>query len=109
RGGLAAVYVDGRIVTAGGEGANTVYADCDEYDIKAGTWSALASLHTARHGLAMAAIGPRIFAIGGATRPNHTGSTNAVSELDLDQSASATASPTSQPAPPSSSAATALG
>jgi N-acetylneuraminic acid mutarotase len=111
RGGLAAVYVDGRIVTAGGEGVNTVYADCDEYDIKAGTWSALASLHTARHGLAMAAIGSRIFAIGGATHPTHTGSTDTVSELDLDQSASATTSATPQsPSPsPSPSAGSALG
>jgi hypothetical protein len=113
RGGLAAVYVDGRIVTAGGEGVNTVYADCDEYDIKAGTWSALASLHTARHGLAMAAIGSRIFAIGGATRASHTGSTDAVSELDLNGTPSATTSATPQsptPTPtPTPSAGNALG
>jgi len=109
RGGLAAVYVDGRIITAGGEGVGTVYGDCDAYDVKAGTWSALASLHTPRHGLVMAAVGPRIFAIGGATRPNHTASTNAVAELDLNTAPSATGSPTARPSPPSPSTGSALG
>jgi Kelch motif len=102
-GGLGAVYVNGRIITAGGEDVASVSGNADVYDISAGTWAALPPLPTPRHGLVLAAVGSRIFAIDGATRRNHTGSTDAVEELDLGAASSPTTSPGRTPASPSSS------
>ena len=40
-------------------------------------------MHTARHGVAVAALGDSLYAIGGATAPGHVGSTRKAEVLEL--------------------------
>ena len=53
------------------------------YDLAAPntTWTTLASLDPGRHGLGVTAIGNTLYAVGGATKPGHTASTNLVAAL----------------------------
>ncbi len=83
RGGVAAAFIDGRIVAAGGEEPTRVLATVEAYDIDTGTWSTLAPLGVPRHGMAMAAIGDSVFTVGGAQRPTHAASAATVEALDF--------------------------
>ncbi|MBJ8340223.1 protein kinase [Antrihabitans sp. YC3-6] len=83
RGGLGAVYVDGRIVAVGGEEPTRVLGTVEAFDVATGTWATFPALHTARHGLAVAAVGNTVYAIGGGTKPTHAQSTAATEALDF--------------------------
>ncbi|MBJ8345960.1 kelch repeat-containing protein [Antrihabitans sp. YC2-6] len=83
RGGLGAVYLDGRIVAVGGEEPTRVLDTVEAFDVGTGTWAAFPSLRTARHGLAVAAVGNTVYAIGGATKPTHAQSTAVSEALDF--------------------------
>ncbi len=83
RGGVAATFVDGRIVAAGGEEPTRVLDTVEAYDIDTGTWSTLAPLGVPRHGMALASVGNAVFAVGGARRPTHQQSAATVEALDF--------------------------
>ena len=83
RGGVAATFVDGRIVAAGGEEPTRVLATVEAYDVATGTWSPLPSLPAPRHGIALATVGNSIYAVGGAQRPTHAQSAATVEALDF--------------------------
>jgi hypothetical protein len=83
-GGASAAIVDGRLIVVGGEGVTSVSGTVQAYDLTApnATWDTnLPSLTPGRHGLAVTAIGNTLYAIGGATKPGHTASTNLVEAL----------------------------
>jgi N-acetylneuraminic acid mutarotase len=64
--GHAAVAMDGRVHVLGGEGPGQVFNYHFAYDPDSNVWSAnYAQLPTARHGLAAAVVGGRLYAIGG--------------------------------------------
>jgi N-acetylneuraminic acid mutarotase len=69
RGGTGAAVAAGRLVSIGGEAPAGTLASVFAYDPAAGRWSALADLPTPRHGLAVVAVGPRVYVIGGGPRP----------------------------------------
>ena len=79
--GAGAAIVDGRLIVVGGEGVTTVSGTVQAYDLTASTWTALPALDPGRHGLGVTAIGNTLYAIGGATKPGHTASTNLVAAL----------------------------
>jgi len=81
--GAGAAIVDGRLIVVGGEGVTTVSGTAQAYDLtaSAATWTPLASLDPGRHGLGVTAIGNTLYAVGGATKPGHTASTNLVAAL----------------------------
>jgi hypothetical protein len=68
RGGLEAVAVAGRIHVFGGETSRRVFAEHEVFDVREGKWSTAPPLPTARHGLAVATRGDRIFVIAGGPR-----------------------------------------
>jgi N-acetylneuraminic acid mutarotase len=69
RGGLGAVTLDGRCRAVGGElwtGPIPGTFDVNEvYDPAAGTWTALAPMPAARHGIGVARMGEAIYVVGG--------------------------------------------
>ena len=84
--GAGAAIVDGRLIVVGSEGVTTVSGTVQAYDLTApnnATWITLAPLTPppGRHGLGVTAIGNTLYAIGGATKPGHTASTNLVAAL----------------------------
>jgi N-acetylneuraminic acid mutarotase len=81
--GAGAAIVDGRLIVVGGEGVTTVSGTAQAYDLTASTatWTPLTSLDPGRHGLGVTAIDNTLYAIGGATKPGHTASTNLVAAL----------------------------
>jgi non-specific serine/threonine protein kinase len=82
--GTGVAIVDGELIVAGGENTTPqVVSTVQAYDLTAptGTWTTLPSLTLARHGLAVAAIGNTVYAIGGSTEPGHTASTDTVDAL----------------------------
>lgn len=81
--GAGAAIVDGRLIVVGGEGVTSVSGTVQAYDLTASTatWTPLASLDPGRHGLGVTTIGNTLYAIGGATKPGHTASTNLVAAL----------------------------
>jgi non-specific serine/threonine protein kinase len=83
RGGVAATFVDGRIVAAGGEEPTRVLDTVEAYDVATGTWTRLAPLGVARHGMAMATVGTSVYTVGGARRPTHAASAATVEALDF--------------------------
>jgi serine/threonine protein kinase/N-acetylneuraminic acid mutarotase len=82
-GGLGAAYVRGRLITVGGERptspSNAVWA----YDIRTGKWAPLPNLPTARHGVAVTALGDSVYAVGGAAGIGHVQSTREAEVLNL--------------------------
>jgi hypothetical protein len=56
RSGFGAVFIGGRIVTAGGE-LQGIFGDVEAYDVTARTWIALTPMRTPRHGHGVVAIG----------------------------------------------------
>ncbi|MDN5859783.1 MAG: DUF1668 domain-containing protein, partial [Pseudonocardia sp.] len=83
RGGIGAVFTDGRIVVAGGEDPTTVINRVDQYDIAANAWTPLPPMKTPRHGLALAAVGTTVYAFDGAAKPSHDASTAIAESLVL--------------------------
>jgi non-specific serine/threonine protein kinase len=82
--GAGAAIINGQLLVAGGENTTpNVVSTVQAYDLTAptATWITLPSLTPARHGLAVAAIGNTLYAIGGSTRPGHTASTSTVDAL----------------------------
>ena len=82
--GTGAAIINGQLLVAGGENTTpTVVSTVQAYDLTAptATWITLPSLTLARHGLAVAAIGNTLYAIGGSTQPGHTASTTTVDAL----------------------------
>ncbi|CAN5291047.1 kelch repeat-containing protein [soil metagenome] len=72
--GLSAAVVKEKLYVLGGEGGPTedgfgeVTASCWSYDPKTDDWTAEPGLPTPRHGIAVAAIGDRIYTAGGGAR-----------------------------------------
>jgi non-specific serine/threonine protein kinase len=83
RGGVAAAFVDGRIVAAGGEEPTRVLPTVEAYDVATGTWSSLPALPVPRHGISLATVGNSVYAVGGAQRPTHAQSAATVEALDF--------------------------
>ena len=54
---MGAVYVDGQIVTFGGENAFSVFNTVRAYNLVTKTWSTLPSMAQARHGMGAAVVG----------------------------------------------------
>jgi non-specific serine/threonine protein kinase len=78
---MGAAYVDGQLITFGGENGLIVFGTTRSYDLASKRWSTLPSLHDARHGMGVAVIGDTIYAIDGASQPGHAGSTRTVQLL----------------------------
>ena len=55
----------------------------EAYDVDTGVWSTYAPLGVARHGMALAAVGHSVLAVGGAKRPTHQEDTAVVEALDF--------------------------
>jgi N-acetylneuraminic acid mutarotase len=87
RGGIASVRLrDGRIVVFGGEefggaGGSTI-AEVELFDPRTKRWRRLPDMRTPRHGLGGAALGNRVFALEGGSRPGLVFS-NAIEFLDV--------------------------
>ena len=78
---MGAVYVDGQIVTFGGENAFSVFNTVRSYNVATKTWSTLPNMAQARHGMGAAVVGNTIYAIDGAHLPGHAGSTRTLQLL----------------------------
>jgi non-specific serine/threonine protein kinase len=81
--GAGAVVVGGRLLVTSGENTTVVVPTVLAYDLTASTgeWATLPALPAGRHGLAVAAVGNTLYAIGGSLRPGHTASTDTVNAL----------------------------
>jgi non-specific serine/threonine protein kinase len=84
---LGAAYVDGKLITFGGEDTLSVFSTARAYDLASKTWSTLPSLATARHGMAVAVTGNTIYSIDGASKPGHDGSTPTLQSFTVPVSA----------------------
>jgi hypothetical protein len=73
--------VNGQLIVVGGESAAAVFSTVRAFDLATSAWSTLPSLATARHGLAVTAIGNTVYAIDGAARPGHDASTRTLQIL----------------------------
>lgn len=71
RGAAAVATIDGLIYVAGGQRGNAAVTDFSVYNPSADHWSVLPSLPTAREHLAGAAVGGKLYAIGGRSGPLH--------------------------------------
>ena len=60
--------LNGRIHTLGGETSSSVFDNHEVYDPQANSWTTVAPMPTARHGLGVAVVGGRLYAIGGGPR-----------------------------------------
>jgi non-specific serine/threonine protein kinase len=78
---MGAVYVNGQIVTFGGEDLSSVFNTVRDYNIAANSWSTLANMVQPRHGMGAAVVGNSIYAIDGASLPGHAGSTRTLQLL----------------------------
>jgi N-acetylneuraminic acid mutarotase len=86
RSGLNGVAVCNHVVVAGGETSSRVFADVQLFNTTDGTWSALPDLPKAVHGVAIAAIEERLFAIGGSTEAGQIQNVATVSALEIGHS-----------------------
>jgi non-specific serine/threonine protein kinase len=82
---MGAVYVDGQLVTFGGENAFSVFNTVRAYNIATKSWSTLANMAQARHGMGAAVLGNAIYAIDGASLPGHAGSTRTLQLLRFNE------------------------
>ena len=78
---MGAVYVDGQIVTFGGENGLTVFGNVRAYNVATNAWSTLANMAEPRHGMGAAVVGNTIYSIDGASLPGHAGSTRTLQLL----------------------------
>ena len=72
----------GTIVSVGGEEPGGSIASVYGYDLARGVWQRLPDLPTPRHGLGVAAVGRRVYVVGGGPEPGLTVS-DANEVLDL--------------------------
>ena len=69
RGGTGAAFLDGEIVSIGGEALGGTIASVYAYDVVRRRWRRLPDLPTPRHGLAVAAVAGRVYAVAGGRTP----------------------------------------
>jgi Kelch motif protein len=72
RGGTGAAYVNGRIVSIGGERPQGTIASVYAYELRTKRWLRLADLPTPRHGLGVVAHAGRVYAVAGGPQPGLT-------------------------------------
>ena len=72
RGGTGAAYVNGRIVSIGGEQPQGTIRSVYAYELRTKRWRRLADLPSPRHGLGVVAHGGRVYAVGGGPQPGLT-------------------------------------
>jgi non-specific serine/threonine protein kinase len=72
RGGTGATYVNGRIVSIGGERPEGTIRSVYAYELRTKQWRRLADLPTPRHGLGVVAAGGRVYAVAGGPEPGLT-------------------------------------
>ena len=72
RGGTGATYVNGRIVSIGGERPEGPIRSVYAYELRTKRWRRLADLPTPRHGLGVVAAGGRVYAVAGGPEPGLT-------------------------------------
>jgi hypothetical protein len=70
-----------RILVVGGQDGGDALATCEQYDVEADSWTAAASIVTAREGHAAAAIDGAVYVMGGYTGSFPTGSYLATAEV----------------------------
>jgi serine/threonine protein kinase/N-acetylneuraminic acid mutarotase len=83
-GSVGAAYVDGLVIAVGGEGVTEPFDTVQAFDVGSKRWSELPALPAPRHGVAVAALGDSLYAIGGAAAAGHVKATDTVSVLDFD-------------------------
>ena len=93
RGGLGAVVVGGRLVTAGGESPTGVFGTVDVFDLAAGSWSPGPAMRAPRHGVGMVAVGSTVYTLAGARQPSHAASSSVAEALDFTSSPAPAAAP----------------
>ena len=72
RGGTGAAALLGVVVSVGGEEPDGTIAEVLAYRVAARRWIRLDDLPTPRHGIGVAAVGGRVFVIGGGPEPGLT-------------------------------------
>lgn len=72
RGGTGATFVNGRIVSIGGERPQGTIRAVYAYELKTRRWRRLANLPTSRHGLGVVAYRGRVYAVAGGPQPGLT-------------------------------------
>lgn len=72
RGGTGAAFVDGRIVSVGGERPQGTIAAVYAYELRAKRWRRLADLPRPRHGLGVVAHAGRVYVVAGGPQPGLT-------------------------------------
>jgi len=82
RGGTGAAAANGSIVSIGGEAPSGTIRSVYAYSLATARWRRLPDLPTPRHGLGVAAIGTRVYAIAGGPAPGLTVS-DANEHIDL--------------------------
>lgn len=82
RGGTGAAYLNGRIVSIGGERPQGTIRYVYAYELRTKRWRRLADLRTPRHGLGVVAHAGRVYALAGGPEPGLTVS-GAVESLEL--------------------------
>ena len=78
---FGAAYLDGQLITFGGENLLGVFSTARAYNLATKKWSTLPNLPEPRHGMGVAVVGQTIYAIDGASRPGHDGSTSTMQTL----------------------------
>jgi non-specific serine/threonine protein kinase len=71
---LGAAIVGNRLVTIGGESPTSVFKTVEVLDLTTNAWSTLPPMKTARHGMAVVAVGNTVYTIDGAGEPGHVDS-----------------------------------
>ncbi len=72
RGGTGATFVNGRIVSIGGERPQGTIRSVYAYELETRRWSRLADLPSPRHGLGVVAHAGRVYAVAGGPEPGLT-------------------------------------
>jgi serine/threonine protein kinase len=78
---FGAAYMDGQLITFGGENLFSVLKTARAYNLATKKWSTLENLPVARHGMAVSVLGQTIYAMDGAAEPGHDGSTSTMEKL----------------------------
>jgi len=81
--GLGAVIVGGQLVTVGGDNGLIVSSTVRAYNLTTQKWSTLTSLAEPRTGLGVVYYNNILYAVDGASLPNHVASTNTVQSFRL--------------------------
>jgi hypothetical protein len=72
RGGTGAAFVNGRIVSVGGERPQGTIRSVYAYELATRRWRRLADLPTSRHGLGVVAYRSRVYVVAGGPEPGLT-------------------------------------